>query len=105
MGIKLERVTREGGELYGHAFFCPGCQRVHLFDTRWSFNGSLEAPTFSPSLLCDGNTPERRCHSFVTGGRIQFLGDCHHALAGQTVEIPDWKGYDEDRYQGVGTTS
>jgi len=28
------------------------------------------------------------CHTFVTDGRIQFLDDCTHALAGQTVELP-----------------
>ena len=26
---------------------------------------------------------------FVTDGKIQFLGDCTHALAGQTVDLPD----------------
>lgn len=33
------------------------------------------------------------CHSFVQGGHWVFLGDCAHALAGQTVPmvpIPDW---------------
>ena len=30
------------------------------------------------------------CHSFVTDGRIRFLGDCTHALKGQTVPIPEW---------------
>jgi len=29
--------------------------------------------------------------AFVTAGRIQFLADCGHSLAGQTVEIPDWE--------------
>jgi len=29
------------------------------------------------------------CHSFVTDGRIQFLGDCTHNLAGQTVDLPE----------------
>lgn len=29
------------------------------------------------------------CHSFVTDGRIQFLSDCTHALAGQTVDLPE----------------
>ena len=33
----------------------------------------------------------KRCHSFVTDGRIQFLSDCTHALAGQTVDLPDIK--------------
>ncbi|KPY13545.1 DUF6527 family protein [Pseudomonas savastanoi pv. phaseolicola] len=31
------------------------------------------------------------CHSFVTDGRIQYLGDCTHALAGQTVDLPNWE--------------
>lgn len=31
----------------------------------------------------------RRCHSFVTDGRIQFLSDCAHELAGQTVDLPE----------------
>ena len=31
------------------------------------------------------------CHSFITDGRIQFLGDCTHELKGQTVELPEVK--------------
>jgi len=30
------------------------------------------------------------CHSFVTDGQIQFLGDCTHKLAGRTVPLPAW---------------
>lgn len=33
------------------------------------------------------------CHSFIVNGQWQFLGDCAHALAGQTVPmvpVPDW---------------
>jgi len=29
------------------------------------------------------------CHSFIRDGKIQFLGDCTHALAGQTVDLPE----------------
>lgn len=68
----------------------------------------MERPTFTPSVLVTGvqqmteeehaaylrgeGLPEARpftCHSFVTDGRIQFLSDCSHALAGQTVPLPD----------------
>lgn len=79
----------------------------------WGFNGNGDAPTFTPSVLSraghfsDGDTKECWCtyearfgrpspfkcvvcHSFVTDGMIQFLGDCTHALAGQTVALPDW---------------
>lgn len=31
------------------------------------------------------------CHSFVTDGCIQYLGDCTHRLAGQTVDLPAWE--------------
>jgi hypothetical protein len=30
------------------------------------------------------------CHSFVVDGRMQFLSDCTHVMAGQTVDIPVW---------------
>jgi hypothetical protein len=77
------------GELSGHVVTCPGCGNWHLFDKRWSFNGDLERPTFSPSMLVNANVPgAMRCHSFVTDGRIQFLGDCDHELKGQTIDLP-----------------
>ena len=75
-----------------HLFWCPGCERTHGFSAnRWIFNGDLEQPTVSPSILSMGSAWEGwRCHSFITDGRIQFLDDCTHALAGQTVELPAW---------------
>lgn len=81
-------------------FDCPGCEFAHSFrvegpdDGRplWTWNGDLVRATFSPSLLCRypwGEQQEQRvCHSFVRDGRIQFLNDCTHALAGQTVDVP-----------------
>lgn len=82
--------------------------------TTWWWNGSFESPSFQPSVLMrsghfvpgcdpshcwctykrehpDENCPSCSvCHSFVVDGKIQFLGDCTHALAGQTVELPEW---------------
>lgn len=83
-------------------------------DGAWQWNGSVDEPTLQPSVLfqsghyapghhgdkcwCTYNKehPEQasdgficvRCHSYVTDGKIQFLGDCSHSLVGQTVEIP-----------------
>ena len=94
-------------------FRCPGCNDMHgvTVDTPegWGWNGDLERPTFTPSVLVYPHTilvdydlegdakyaPENltatpRCHSFVTDGRIQFLSDCTHELAGQTVDLPEW---------------
>lgn len=91
-----------GGKLF--VFHCPGCSYEHPFEVKapngqgWTWNGSLNHPTFSPSLLVygsgePGGTP--RCHSFVRDGKIQFLSDCGHKLAGQTVDLPDWDGPDD----------
>lgn len=30
------------------------------------------------------------CHYFIKAGRIEFCGDCTHALKGQTVDLPDF---------------
>lgn len=87
-------------------FKCPGCGWRHLINTDpvikpcWTFNGDLERPTITPSINAwrDYTAPDRpseRCHSFVTDGRIRFLGDCTHALAGQTVDLPEIARKDE----------
>ena len=76
-------------------FWCPGCQREHPFTvastTRnpWTWNGDRERPTCEPSLLVEPNRPQDRCHLFLRDGVIQFLDDCHHALKGQSVPLPD----------------
>lgn len=73
-------------------FYCPGCRSHHAPDLkpegRWEFNGDLVCPTIAPSLLINGHgTLPGRCHSFIRNGEIQFLGDCDHELAGQTVKL------------------
>jgi hypothetical protein len=90
-------------------FKCPGCGDHHTINTdRWQWNGSLDKPTIQPSLLVRSGhyAPSWKqgdacwcgkdygfscylCHSFIKDGRIQFLGDCTHPLAGQTVDLPD----------------
>jgi Family of unknown function (DUF6527) len=97
LGSKLRRL--EGGRV---AFRCPGCNRAHQVQVeepnRWGWNVSGDFPTFTPSILVTyngpdagkGDAPPAICHSFVVNGRIEFLSDCTHALAGQTVDLPDW---------------
>lgn len=72
-----------------YVFFCPGCGYHHEFDSRWTFNGDYDKPTFSHSLLINQHKSESRCHSFVRDGKIEFLSDSFHSLAGQTVELPE----------------
>lgn len=109
LGTKLR--TLEGGRV---AFWCPGCDEAHqvrvdpAYGSVWGFNGDGDAPTFTPSILVNGkrritdaeharlmsgetvDVPDTTCHSFVTNGQIQFLGDCSHALSGQTVSLGDF---------------
>ena len=100
------------------SFWCPGCNDRHSVTIApgegcWGWNGDLNKPSFTPSILVrtghhvDGRadtcwcTYEQRygkvapfkcgtCHSFVTDGQIQFLGDCSHELAGKTVPLPEF---------------
>jgi len=105
---KPSKILIEGeGELF---LFCPGCNCTHAINIKnsqrpcWGFNGDYERPTFEPSLLvtypANPNAgeeykewrTERRCHSFIRNGQIQYLTDCTHHLAGQTIDIPEWDG-------------
>lgn len=79
------------------SFYCPGCKHEHTVNVEqdgevipWGFNGDLQNPKFTPSVLCYWpNNTSYRCHSFVTNGHIQFLDDCTHDLKNQTVELPN----------------
>ena len=83
--------------------WCPGCDTAHAprvvgtageypgHGPHWDWDGNVERPTFSPSYLVLAPAP--RCHSFIRAGQWEFLSDCEHALAGQTVAmvpLPDW---------------
>lgn len=88
---------------YHFEFNCPGCGYKHGFYVRreghngpiWEFNGDLEKPTVSPSILMSTSWDDKPhvCHSYINNGIIQFLSDCTHKLAGQTVELPEIEIY------------
>ena len=58
-------------------------------EPQWTWNGSLSKPTLSPSILKQPipDAGQRRCHSFVREGVVEFLGDCDHELAGKKVPM------------------
>jgi hypothetical protein len=128
MATLTPTTTNNGTIVIGYMFLCPGCDEVHIIYTNrdwcneqpsgrpcWGFNGDVNRPTFSPSLLCQGlmypsgnkfpNEEEINrmragenlrplmkpyvCHSFIRDGKIEFLNDCTHKLKGQTVDLPD----------------
>jgi len=78
---------------------CPGCKMAHHIlvgegsGPRWSFNGNMEKPTFSPSILVRYTWGEEQkevvCHSYINDGVWNFLTDCTHELAGQLVPMID----------------
>lgn len=103
---KFKKIDNTVGQYF---FECPGCGELHAVWTTdegyphpiWSFNGDIDKPTVRASILVKyPATPEatdefkewrteRICHSFITDGKIEFLSDCWHSLAGQIVEIPE----------------
>jgi hypothetical protein len=95
VGKYLRRTGADTGNTAGgYAHYCPGCKRMHVFavdapfsnGARWTFNGDLEKPTFTPSMNITG---QGVCHYFLRDGQIQFLVDCTHGLSGQTVPLPE----------------
>lgn len=53
----------------------------------WTWNGSTDAPRLRPSVLTEGHN--FRCHSWISGGSVQFLPDSSHDWRGQTVPLLD----------------
>jgi len=88
---KLHKRCHEGIAYY--IFWCPGCECGHVYcvgtgsRTTWNFNGDINKPTFTPSLL--NHREGWRCHLFLTDGVINYCGDCTHSLAGLTVGMID----------------
>lgn len=80
-------------------FMCPGCNQYHTLKVAygssqdgWYWNEDYDAPTFKPSVLSNSehSNPEAPlCHSFITDGKIRFLHDSDHSLAGCTVDLPE----------------
>lgn len=92
--MKFRPVNKNDGTPYGYRFNCPGCKTHHVIPTvgpkAWEFNGDVNRPTLSPSVLVYGRAEQSpRCHSFVKDGRIEFLSDSEHSLSGQTVDLED----------------
>lgn len=103
VGKYLRRTgAADGYTASGYAHWCPACESMHAFATdapqrngaKWTFDGNLAAPSFSPSMhITIGPDPDdghiETCHYFLRNGMLQYLGDCTHALSGQTVPLPE----------------
>ena len=109
VSAKLRRASN------GFIHHCPGCDDSHLLPVGWQFNGNVDCPTFSPSFLHQGVQTKRLpdggfeflrdaagnpipdcCHYILTDGILNFCSDSVHALAGQSVPLPDLPDYLKD---------
>lgn len=108
---QIRTIDDHGRTYEALAFVCPGCESMggtglHILPVagdvngkpQWSFDGNLDAPTLSPSILTRYGE-DGVCHSFMRAGRIEFLSDCTHDLVGQTVDLPPLPGW----FVGEGT--
>ena len=112
--MKLHREIH--AQCISYSFYCPGCASLnrpyscdaHAFftsnpnpiDTKcwkpqlnWDFNGDLDNPTFSPSLLNWLDEPEHmafRCHLFLREGKIHYCDDCSHSFAGKVIDLAEF---------------
>ncbi len=118
MKTKLRTISHEGVTYDALMFVCPGCvaggpegyNGIHMLPVNaqdleidkpwWTWNGDLEKPTLSPSILTNEDAtvmdPYARCHSFLTDGVFHFLKDSTHPLAGKYVVIPDLPDWVEE---------
>jgi hypothetical protein len=81
---------------------------------RWSFNGDVNKPTFSPSIhiktgryadpdFDDSEEPDlsKICHYFLQDGELRYCGDSTHALAGKNVPLPELPPWLQDDPEGA----
>lgn len=117
MKSKIIKVDDHGTHHEALAFWCPGCDRdghggMHMLPVNvtllnrpsWQWDGNLEAPTLSPSILSRGSyvDGERICHSFLRAGVFEFLGDSTHQYANQHVPLPDLPDWFHTERQDIG---
>jgi hypothetical protein len=101
VAVLRHEVEYTTGKVLGDSLWmwCPACDAAKCIPvnrsggTFWVWDGNLEAPTLSPSILQHSGSTLPLCHSFLKGGVWDFLSDCTHSMAGQKVPmvpVPDW---------------
>lgn len=100
---KVREYIKQKGVFY---FFCPGCKEYHSLHTiqpnnngtTFVITGTLQSPTVTPMIgriiekfnkSKHANNPAHVCNSRITDGKIRYLENCSHALAGRIVDLPN----------------
>ena len=84
--VRDEKGMRFERRIIGLAHWCPGCKKPHvLHKGDFQFDGEPDTPTVRPAAIF----PD--CAYIITNGKIYFLLDCTHSLAGRVVDMPEWR--------------
>ena len=84
---KLRLVTTN---IFKH--WCTGCNTSHDIDIFkeshrcWDFNGSIDYPTFRPSMKVYSGD-QIICHYNLVEGVIHYLGDSLHEMSGKSIAL------------------
>ena len=81
-------------------FYCPACDTSHSFNVEgWTLIDTAKGPTVSPSLKITGyittragESEEVHCHLFIREGKLVYLPDYKHDMAGETVPMVSYEG-------------
>jgi hypothetical protein len=103
---QVSAVLRRGEGRYFH--WCPACEEMHQLPDRWTFDGNVDRPTFTPSFKHggkrvvveqgrwtgewhrgpDGKPLDGNCHYIITAGMIHFCSDSWHGRS-DVVPMPE----------------
>lgn len=91
-GDGVKKVSVRGNYV---SFWCVACKCPHAIrlsgTPSWSWNGSVDTPTFNPSLRMLGGKDVTLCHLNVTNGQIVYHQDSPHEYAGRTIPMVEWE--------------
>lgn len=93
---KLRKTYDTGETGPDYTFYCPGCgcdhgvwtTKFNIMGAIWKFDDNMDFPNVEPSIRIKRNE-ETLCHLYIKNGKIEYLADCRHELAGKTVEMED----------------
>lgn len=84
VSIILKKLIKKS--TYGtYHFWCPGCGTIHSLGDKYKVSWDNKKPTVTPGIYL--KIEDRICHSFITGGKIQYLGDCTHILKDRLIPM------------------
>ncbi|MFA5670202.1 MAG: DUF6527 family protein [Balneolaceae bacterium] len=85
----------------GYSFWCVACDSPHAFYTHDGYTNnkswkliSTDPVTVQPSIKLTApyknETENYCCHLFLLNGKIRYLTDCTHYLAGKEIDMIDF---------------